>query len=378
VAFSPDGKTLAVGGYKEILVWDLVEGKLAKRIGAGQIGTMVRAVVFSKDGKTVAAAEGTPYGTGAVRIFDLQTGQLVLSFQEPKGAVPCLALSPDGKLLVGGCGDAAAYVWNLEEKRLVTKLKDHSLAVVSASFSADGKYLATASLDKTVQVWDTATWEPGRSKTTAEAPVHRCLIRSVRGSPADRSFMFGMAVGGHDSRTLQLRLDDRAPAWARHDVKAEMDAGTPLDCLWLKDKDAGKWWQFHVYVAASDGTVKVFTETGKSMDPEATLRGHSDWVYGLAANADETRVASASGDGSVKLWNTADGSPLATLVQLAAGKDDWLIVAGRGYFATSTPGAVQWKTSDAKPPPEKLSALQNPDMLRQVLAGKKVPPPALQ
>src|SRR5208283_917450 len=34
VAFSPDGKTLAVGGYREVLLWDLAAGKLAKRIAA--------------------------------------------------------------------------------------------------------------------------------------------------------------------------------------------------------------------------------------------------------------------------------------------------------------------------------------------------------
>jgi WD40 repeat protein len=124
--------------------------------------------------------------------------------------------------------------------------------------------------------------------------------------------------------------------------------------------------------------VKVYTETGKAMELTATLRGHSDWVYAVAASADEKTVASASGDGSVKLWSSADGSPLATLVQLSPGKDDWLIVSSQGYFATSTAAAVQWKTIAAKPAPEKLTALQNPDMLRQVLAGKKVPPPALQ
>jgi WD40 repeat protein len=377
VAFSPDGKTLAVGGYKEVLVWDLVQGKLAKRIGAGQIGTMVQAVVFGKDGKTLAAAEGTPYGAGAVRIFDLQSGQLALSFQEPKGVVYSLALSPDGKLLAGGCGDALAYVWSLEEKKLVTTLKDHSLPVVSVSFAANQKslVLATASLDKTVQIWDAGTWKPDRVKTTLEAPVLRCFVQEVA-RQADWSHRLAVIVGGHDSRSLQIRLDDKAPGWARgRDVKVDIDGGTPLDCLWRQDAQGRNM----AYVACSDATVKMFVWDwdNSKLNLTATLRGHSDWVYAVAASADGTRLASAGSDGSVKLWNTVDQSPLATLVQLSPGKDDWLIVSAQGYFATSTPAAVQWKATGAKAAPEKLSGLQNPELVRQTLAGKKVPPPAL-
>ena len=378
VAFSPDGKTLAVGGYKEVLVWDLVEGKPAKRIGAGQIGTMVQSVIFSKDGNTLAVAEGTPYGAGAVRIFDLPSGQLAMSFQEPKGVVYSLALSPDGKLLAGGCSDALAYVWSLEEKQLVTTLKDHSLPVVSVSFATNSKslVLATASLDKTVQVWEAGTWKPDRVKTTLEAPVQRCFVQEIARQDGG-SHRLEAIVGGRDSRSLQVRLDDKAPGWARsRDVKVEIDGGTPLDCLWLKDAKGKN----RAYVACSDGTVKVFVWDwdNSKLNLTATLRGHSDWVYAVVANADGTRFASAGSDGSVKLWNTADDSPLATLVQLSPGKDDWLIVSGQGYFATSAPAAVQWKATGVKASPEKLSGLQNPELVRQMLGGKQVPPPVLE
>ncbi len=200
MAFSPDGKTLAVGGYKEVLVWDLVEGKLAKRIGAGQIGTMVQAVVFGKDGKTLAVAEGTPYGAVRVKVFDLQSGQAAMSFQEPKGVVYSLALSPDGKILGAGCSDAAAYVWSLEEKKLVTTLKDQTLAVVSVSFSCRiGKslVLATASLDKTIQVWDAATWKADRVKTR-RGP--RTPLLRAGGCSASRPSQFHVRTGGRRPR----------------------------------------------------------------------------------------------------------------------------------------------------------------------------------
>ena len=308
----------------------------------------------------------------------MQSGQLATSFQEPKGVVYCLALSPDGKLLVAGCGDALAYVWNLEEKKLVATLKDHSLPVVSVSFAANGKtlVLATASLDKTVQVWEAETWKPDRVRTTLEAPVQR-LFRGRGRPPLRRS-----APAGRDCRRSRQPLAANSPGRQGAGLgqgpgcQGRDRRGHALGLPLAQDAKGRRL----AYVACSDATVKEFfwdSVHGK-LDLIATLRGHSDWVYAIVANADKTRFASASSDGSVKLWNAADNSPLATLVQLSPGKDDWLIVSGQGYFATSTPAAVQWKAAGVKAAAEKLSALQNPELVRQMLAGKKVPPPVLQ
>ena len=371
VAFSPDGKTLAVGGYREVLLWDLAAGKLARRIGVGQIGTMVRGVLYTKDGKNLAAAEGIPYAAGGVKVFDLQSGQATMNFQEPRGAVRSLDLSPDGKLLAGGCTDAAAYVWSLTEKKLVTTLKDHTLAVSSVSFSSDGKYLATASLDKTIQVWEVATWKPDdkNKKTVLEAPVRRCCLREASKHWAGGgriTFRFGLVVGGQEGRLVEYRMDDKVSPPYRPDAKTELDAGMPLDCVWLKDLDQSKWYRQWVYVAASDHTVKAYTFEGKTLTLTDTLTGHSDWVHALAASADGKRLASVSSDGSAKLWDLTDRSLLATFVQLVPGTDEWLVVTGQGYFATSNPAAVQPKTS----------GLQNAELVRQTLAGKKPSPPA--
>ena len=136
-------------------------------------------------------------------------------------------------------------------------------------------------------------------------------------------------------------------------------------------------------MACTDKTVKAFLETNfldRESRPElsATLRGHADWVYALAAAPDGKRIASASGDGTVRLWNTEDDTLLATLVQPAPGADDWLIVTGLGYCAASKAGLVQWRTANLKVSPDTLAALQDPDLVRQVLAGEKVPAPKLQ
>ena len=47
-----------MGGWREVLLWDLTEAKLAGRIGRGQIGAMVQSLAFSKDGRKLAVGEG--------------------------------------------------------------------------------------------------------------------------------------------------------------------------------------------------------------------------------------------------------------------------------------------------------------------------------
>ncbi|OHB65904.1 MAG: hypothetical protein A2V70_10660 [Planctomycetes bacterium RBG_13_63_9] len=73
-----------------------------------------------------------------------------------------------------------------------------------------------------------------------------------------------------------------------------------------------------------------------------------------------------------------DGRLLATLVQLSPGADEWLIITPQGYLATSSPGALQWKTADVKTPGEELiGILQKPELVQKAIAGEKTDPPNL-
>ncbi len=201
VAFSPDGKTLAVGGYREVLLWDLAAGKLAKRIGAGQIGSMVQAVLFTKDGKSLAEAEGTPCAAGAVKVFDLQSGQVAMNFQEPKGVVFSLDLSPDGKLLAAGCSDAAAYVWSLPEKKLVTTLKDH-IAGGGQRFLRPRRQVPGDRKPRQ-DSRRFGTLQPGSRtarRRSLEAPPRRCCLRETV-----------TALGGRGKDDVPLRAGRRRP-----------------------------------------------------------------------------------------------------------------------------------------------------------------------
>ncbi len=358
VAFSPDGKTLAVGGYQEVLLWDLVEGRLSKRIGAGQIGDFVRAVAFRAGGQFLAVAEGTPYGPGAVKVLDLSSGQPALVLQEPKDAVFSVALSPDGKLLAAGGVDCIARLWSVDEKKLVVELKGHTAWVLGTSFSADGKFLVTSSSDRTAQVWEVGTW-----KLAAKLDQMEPVYGAVFGPNAE---LVAAAVSGPTDRMIRFRRRDNTQL-AR---AIDLGAPGPLGVLWAP---AGN----RMYVPLTDKTVRVYDPN--SGGHVATLSGHGDWVYGVALSPDASKLAPASGDGTVKLWHTGENRLLATLVQVTPRTDEWLIFAPPGYVAASSLGPVQWRAANLATPPDQIpAAVQNLEVLKKALAGEKVPPPGVK
>lgn len=357
LAFSPDGKTLAVGGYQEVLLWDVASGKLSKRVGMGQVAGFVHALAFGIDGRSLVVAEGTPSSSGAVRVFDVETGGQTSSFEEPKDVVYSLASSPDGKLLAAGGADGLAHIWNMEEKKLAATIKDHGDWVLGVSFSPDGKFLATASADNTSQVWEVGTWKS--LKRLPQTDTVRGAVFSADGT------LVALAVGGPKDRAIRIRRRDNA----QETRVIGLGITTPLDIVWAPKGNK-------IYVPCSDNTLKVYNAANGA--PIANVVGHGDWVYCVAVNADETRFASGSADGTVKLWNGLDNKLLATLVQLTPSTDEWLVITAKGYLATSTPGAIAWKTTNV-PAPDKLTSLyQNPESVQKSIAGEDVAPPALQ
>ncbi len=358
LAFSPDGKILAVGGYQEVLLWDLTTAKLLRRAGAGQLGGFVHAIAFSKDGRSLAVGEGTPHRTGTVRVLDVAAGKVMLSFQEPKDVVYSLAFSPDGKLLAAGGADALARIWSLAEKKVVGTIEGHGDWVLGVSFSPDGKFLATASSDNSAQVWEVGTWKSSRRMQQADT-VHAAAFS------ADGTHV-ALAVGGEKDRAIRImRLSD-----GRQIRAMGLGLTTPLDVIWAPKGNK-------IFVPCDDKTLKVYN--GANGGLIANLAGHEDWVYGVAVNADETKFASGSADGTVKLWNAADNRLLATFVQLTPRTDEWLILTVQGYLTSSSVNALTWKTTDVKTSPEKLtSVFQNPELVGKAIAGEKIPPPALE
>jgi WD40 repeat protein len=182
LAFSPDGKTLACGGIGTVLLRDAATGKVRRSLTNGQdTSTLMvnesRSLAFSPDGKTLAADSGQ----GTV-LWETATGGVrsKLPGQVTRGS---LAFSPDGRLLASGSAvkvrlglgglppgpvDPVAHVWSLPTGAEIRTLAAHTEQVHAVAFSPDGTRLVTASEDSTALIWDMAAIRRSWSRSAAK------------------------------------------------------------------------------------------------------------------------------------------------------------------------------------------------------------------
>jgi DNA-binding beta-propeller fold protein YncE len=156
LAFSPDGKNLcagSLGGPATLL--NAATGELGRTLAAKGI----ESVAFSPDGKLVAAgcrdATDSDNIRAEVRLWEAGTGKLLRSFSRGHGAV---AFSPGGKLLATAGEGNAVSIWNIETGQLKRTLKGKPASLIA--FSSDGKTLVSVEkLGGALNLWDARSGE---------------------------------------------------------------------------------------------------------------------------------------------------------------------------------------------------------------------------
>jgi len=118
VVFAPDNNTvMAVSFDKKLHFLNVSEGKETKRIGAPKEtkdADDLFGVAVSRDGKHVATAG---YG-GSLRVYEIESGNLIFKRDPIKMVTYCVAFTPDGRALVTGHErDNAARVTAIDDKK---------------------------------------------------------------------------------------------------------------------------------------------------------------------------------------------------------------------------------------------------------------------
>ncbi|MBY0457362.1 MAG: hypothetical protein K2V38_08500, partial [Gemmataceae bacterium] len=151
VAFSPDGRLLAAIDYDSasVRVWDVATRTRVREL-PGLPGDRGYAVAWNHDGTRLAAGGLC----GNVRVWDAGTWAEVCK-PLPHGCdVFGLVFDPRGRLLFCACANNLIRVWEMDTFQEVAELSGHRDYVHSLAFSPDGTRLVSASGDRTLRVWD--------------------------------------------------------------------------------------------------------------------------------------------------------------------------------------------------------------------------------
>jgi WD40 repeat protein len=82
-----------------------------------------------------------------------------------------VTFSPDRKRLASASEDRTVRVWDLDSGQCVLTLKGHTGRVRCVAFSPDGKRLASIAFDRTVKLWDTTTGQEILSLVSKDFPT---------------------------------------------------------------------------------------------------------------------------------------------------------------------------------------------------------------
>jgi WD40 repeat protein len=161
MAFSPDGRTLAViTSPTTLTLWDVADRAHPAPLGGLSGASFGSALAFSPDGRTLATAGEDDSTVTLWNVADRSAPVRLATLVGHSASVSSLAFSPDGHTLASGSLDYTAALWDVTDRahplRLAT-LAGHSSWVQAVAFSPDGHTLAVAgALDYAVILWDTS------------------------------------------------------------------------------------------------------------------------------------------------------------------------------------------------------------------------------
>ncbi|NPV66039.1 MAG: protein kinase [Anaerolineae bacterium] len=328
VAFSPDGHTLLSAGCShnvseggdcdrgELIQWNLDSGDRLNR-WEGHTG-WINAVAFAPDQQGVIRAVSAS-ADGTLSVWDVAAGRELRRLESHSGAINDVIFVPGGQAILSASEDGAVIMWDAASGQILSRLEGHTACINMVAVSPDGMRAATASDDRTILIWDIEPASPLFGQVVRRFEGHSSGVLGVAfvsdgaailSNSSDLSFRLWDVQTGVELRQRMIGAYGGGIAVSPNGRTVLFPIGTEL-YLW----DTEVWWQ------------------------DQLLTGHTQRIWDVAFSPDGGLAATASSDGTVRIWNIAVQEEVhrysaeAPIFALEVSPDGSRLVAGEGTSA---------------------------------------------
>lgn len=294
IAITPDGQMMLSGGNDRIItVRHLGTGKILRTLT--RHSDSIYALCLSQDGQIIASGGRDK----TVKVWNLQPisksnsisptsriiGEgLMYTFTGHSESINCIAMTPNGKMLVSGSEDNTLKLWNLQKHKYICTLEGHEAGVKSVAFSRDGKMLVSGSADNTIKLWQLPKVKAPSHTLTGHSDWVKCLAISPDGQ---------ILASGSQDKTIKL--------W-------NLATGE------LKSTLAGHWREVNNLAISPDGRTLISCSGDETIQlwnldtlkPLQSFEGHQGAVAAVAISPDGQPIVSSSWDHTIRVWGMKD------------------------------------------------------------------------